>query len=518
MSIVALSIWTGCGTIVPKEVGNDDGAGGDADGGDPGGGDEGDNGLGGDDEFGDGDGAATDGDGGVKAIPRCMEKSGTRLKRVVLDHGGEDADLLRFVDTGYDNAVCSFQKAYDGSFRCLPSQGSGAQLTGGIRLWTNPTCTAQIVEVAYEGTPTSFYVFDFPSYDTCSPGSGTRYHLAGSRLPYVGDETVYEKDQNGACVARLSYFNRSYYNLGAEIPPDSFVAAEEKVSTYGRLTVRYADGEDGSRYCDHYSLRDTARGDESCTPTLAEDGELHCLPYSSSLGTFFNGSSNCTTGATSGAAVSFRCAGAISDYVREPFGTCDYRHVLRARGSQLAGTFFYPAGTACYPFEADTKLYAEGAAIPASDFEPLIEEHTSVGSRLERIDLAGDGARLYRGLWWDPELASACKFRKTENGVWRCVPFTAPGAPVASSTVQSYGDASCTQLVKAVQPDCAGLTPKYLVVSSDLYRVYPVNAAGQQLYSTTTGTCAVINPSITYHLIGPALPFTDLVSAFESTL
>ncbi|HUS65570.1 MAG TPA: hypothetical protein VMZ28_13560 [Kofleriaceae bacterium] len=518
--VAALGLGLACGKVVPREADDDGEAGGGGDGdGDGGVLDDDDNGLGGGDEFGDdddgGDGGG-DGDGDAP-IPRCMEQSGTRLKRVVLDHGGEDADFLRFVDTAYGSGVtCTFQKAYDGSFRCLPSQGSDAVFTGGIRLWTNASCTAQIVEVAYEGTPTSFVVFDFPSYDVCGGSATLRYHQAGSRLPYDGDETVYEKDQNGACVARLSYFNRSYYNLGAEIPPSSFVGAEEKYSSYGRLGVHYAEADDGSRWCDHGTTRDTTRSDESCSPSLAEDGELRCLPSSNPQSTLY-ASSNCTTGATIAAAVGTTC-GPVSNYVREPFGTCDYRQILRQRGGSMGGPYYFPSGGTCYAL-GDATVYSEGAPIPASDFELFVEEHTVVGDRLERVDHVADGARMFRGNWWDPELESACRFRRTENGVWRCVPVTTPEVPVATSYVSSYGDAACTQLVKAVPVDCAsGNAPRYYVSSSEQYRAYTVSPTGQQLYSKATGPCAVINPSITYHVIGAAVPVADLVSAFESTL
>lgn len=456
------------------------------------------------------------GDGGPGAVARCEDRSGSRIKTVVLDHGGTDADPARFIDTNYGDGVsCSFTTASDGVLRCLPAQTDGATFTGAIRVWTDAGCTSPIVEVSYEGTPTSFYVFDFPNYNVCS-FDPPLYYQAGSRLPYDGSQTVYEKDQNGACVGRLAYFNRSYYTLGAEIPPTTFVAAEEKYTTDGRLAVRYADGEDGSRYCDDNVLRDTARGNESCIQQIGEDGQMRCLPYAQFSGTFYR-DSGCAGTATVGTDISSDCVATAPLYMLGPPVACDPRRVLYQRGDALSGPVYYSSGGTCQALGAGETLYEQGPHVAPDQFVALSEERVPVGGRLQRVDLVGDGVRVHKDLWYDPELDSDCSFKRTLNDVLRCVPVARPGAPVPSRGAiinYYYGDPGCTQTVSAVTADCSGVMPRYVVDSGNDYAVYKVGDEVTVYYNQGSG-CAPVDG--TWHQVGGAMPVDQLVAAHEST-
>ena len=466
---------------------------------------------------GDGHGASDDAGTGSDAGPvdetlRCVEQSGSRLNAVVLYHGGDDADLVRFVDSEYGTA-CSFRTASDGALRCLPVGNDGAVFNGAIRLWTDAGCTNAIAEVSYEGTPTSFALFDFPSFGPCYDGdSNTRFHQAGSKLPYDGTQTVYEKDSNGACVGRTAYFNRSYYTLGAEIGPESFVTAQENYSTDGRLAVRSATGEDGSRFCDHTTLRDRER-DELCTIQVGEDGTYRCLP-AISFQTSFYSDGGCTSGMVAATAQPAACGKRNPRYIQGPVTACSQGRAIYQRGPLATGSFFYMSDI-CRPLEAGYGVYPVGAHVEPGELVGFTEERRDIGGRLRRLDLVGGGARIHRDTWYDPELDSACWFRRTDSNTMRCVPLSRAGAPVAgrSAMRNGYSDANCTVAVQAVAEDCSGVAPRYLVDTGDQNRVYPVGAHLGGLYYNA-GSCTAM-PGGWYQL-GAAIPFADLVPGFET--
>jgi hypothetical protein len=460
-------------------------------------------------------GASSNGDGGVDGDGnfRCVEASGTRLKKVVLDHGGDDADLVRFIDTDYADTECRFSTAADGSLRCLPVGSDTSVFTFASRYWTDAGCSNSIVELSFEGTPTSLAVYDRPMATCNGESAAPRFYQAGSRLPYDGDETIYQKDYfTGACTATTSSFNRSYYTLGAEIPATTFVFGLESRSS-GRLEVPAIDGEDGSRSCDTFSYRDVER-DESCTLQVAEDGVFRCLPPFTFQQTFYT-DAGCTAGATGGSAQQASCAASNARYLLAPIGTCSPGRILYRRAAKAPGQFYFLSGT-CSALEAGWDLFPAGAHVDPTDFIGMTEERRDVGGRLQRVDLVGGGARLHDDVWFDPELDSACWFRRTENGTWRCVPLSRPGALVSgrSAVRTGYSDAGCTAAVQAATEDCAGAAPRYIVDTSDASRVYPVGEKLATFYQSA-GSCVAVTGN--WYQVGAALPFDSLVSAYEST-
>ncbi len=457
----------------------------------------------------DGDGGGIDGDGNF----RCVEESGTRLKKVVLDHGGADADLVRFIDTDYADTECRFSTAGDGSLRCLPVGSDTSVFTFASRYWTDAGCSSSIVELSFEGTPTSLAVYDPPTASCSGESAAPRFYQAGARLPYDGDETIYQKDYfTGACTATTSSFNRSYYTLGEEIPPATFVFGLESVST-GRLQARAIAGEDGSRSCDHVSFRDEER-DEACTVQVAEDGAHRCLPAIDFQGAFWADAA-CAGTSTAAAAQRSACAASNPRYIQAPPMICGKGRVLHRRKAAAPGPFYYFNG-ACTPLEAGYEVFPVGAHVPPEEFLELVEERRDVGGRLQRVDLVGGGARLHKDIWFDPELDSACWFRRTENATWRCVPVSRPGAPVGNrgSIRNGFSDAACTAAVQAASENCFGEAPRYLVDTGDASRVYPVGEKLAQFYQSA-GACVAVEGN--WHQVGAALPFDALVSAYEST-
>jgi len=149
------------------------------------------------------------------------ETSGTRLKArsVVADDGYADVSEI-WLDTAL-GTECRFVTANDGVLRCLPWSFSSA--------YSDSACTKPIVR---EQMPCSSYPAGpryarvegpAPTAHVCSPlsfdNSGfTVYQLGAPSTPatiYIGDPVN--------CFAEPNDPPFPYYELGAEVPPSSFV-------------------------------------------------------------------------------------------------------------------------------------------------------------------------------------------------------------------------------------------------------------------------------------------------------
>ena len=80
----------------------------------------------------------------------------------------------------------------------------------------------------------------------------------------------------------------------------------------------------------------------------------------------------------------------------------------------------------------------------ATSFVGFTREWTPTGGRLERGDLdSGEGLRLHRRAWRDPEFDSACSFTEASDGELRCLP-----------SVTSFGTGAVV-VTRYTDPDCA---------------------------------------------------------------
>lgn len=137
-------------------------------------------------------------------------QSGSRLKAQYW--AGEDGtkSFASWYDTQRQE-TCDFQTAADGTTRCLPS-GIGA---GGA--YADSGCT-QPIGITSAGCAAPKYIRAY-SNASCGTG-GLHIYSVGSTFtgtPYVG--------MPGSCTAGGLSPSFTYYTLGAEVPPTSFVAA-----------------------------------------------------------------------------------------------------------------------------------------------------------------------------------------------------------------------------------------------------------------------------------------------------
>jgi len=138
-------------------------------------------------------------------------QSGSRLKAMYNVGSDGSKTFVTFHDTQL-NADCSFGGASDGSTRCLPS---GAQVGG---FFSDPQCS-QPLGFAATGCVTPVYAVQYETICRISikifPVTGT---FNGS--VYTGNAT--------SCTAYLPVAanpSDSFYNLGPEVSPSSFVQA-----------------------------------------------------------------------------------------------------------------------------------------------------------------------------------------------------------------------------------------------------------------------------------------------------
>jgi len=99
----------------------------------------------------------------------------------------------------------------------------------------------------------------------------------------------------------------------------------------------------------------------------------------------------------------------------------------------------------------------------------------------------GDGSRDFRG-WYDSVLNINCVFRKTEDGLLKCIP------ELTSLKDQRYADASCTDRLAvfyADDPDLQVETKVSMEVRSGVYRVVQVvEKMNGYIYEIWGGVCS----------------------------
>ena len=139
-------------------------------------------------------------------------QSGSRLK-AMYNVGSDGSKVFASLHDSQLNVDCSFGGASDGSTRCLPS---GAQVGG--EFFSDPQCSQALGFVGSQGCVTPVYAVQYETICRISikifPVTGT---FNGS--VYTGNAT--------SCTAYSPAVVSSYsfYNLGPEVSPSSFVQA-----------------------------------------------------------------------------------------------------------------------------------------------------------------------------------------------------------------------------------------------------------------------------------------------------
>jgi hypothetical protein len=165
--------------------------------------------------------ATTTPDAGPPPLVRAgIWSAGARLLPVELHaEDGATQGALWWHDSKL-NARCSFMRAGDNKLRCLPLVGAAAVSPTSF---LDSNCTVPLAVFSGGDCPNG-YAYKTQTFSTpCGKTAGYTFHALGGELP----STVKPHQKSGtSCLAYEPFSEFRYHNVGAEVPPSTFVAGE----------------------------------------------------------------------------------------------------------------------------------------------------------------------------------------------------------------------------------------------------------------------------------------------------
>jgi hypothetical protein len=432
-------------------------------------------------------------------------RSGTRLKAEWLVAADGAEEFVGWRDTQLKQD-CRFGLAGDGLERCLPSAASHADGAS----FADAACTKPVAPGPGCGTAAPS---DIVATDVSTCPSRTRVYASGAKAAKV------YTNGGGSCV--LTSSSDTYYELGAEMAPSTFVSATHSSSApQGGIVVNYLKGADGS--FGFSSFTDGTTGLE-CSFILSTDGRYHCLPDQDSPaasdwgGDFVNGActspgfafwTQCATPTVGTATVAgASCAPAMGEVVH--LGTA-------------ASSTFYSGPTPCQaePARPDIKWLPGLAPMAPASFGGAIPRLAAGSMRLLEYDFVTTSGLVQTAsvpatsipffpneqAFHDSQLDVDCTMQIASDGKYRCLP-TDTAKLIAGDGF--YADAACTVPVLAAVDACLAI-PAYGVLAETSacpakQKIVSLIALGpsSMIYSGAPGSCTLTtNPGWTLFTAG----------------
>ncbi len=479
--------------------------------------------CGGDDDSTPGDPDAGDsgsGGGGDDAGPApiqlsCQEASGDRIRVVVREHGDGSSEFVRLHDTSFAE-TCSYTRASDGAFRCLPVVDGSPFAEGALR-FSDVRCATPIAQLAAPagGEAPSHMRELVPAADACAPPV-SEFHVLGAKLPIAPKTVIFQRIE-GACTM-VAAPATDFFAITEALPPTAFVEGTQAYTDSGRIRLSQVDGADGSRSCGgQAALIDRDLGDHLCQLELSEDGSLRCLPEDVAPTSLFS-DGTCAT-VIEVALVDETC-NASAAYVTDPAGAaCPLSRRVRALGGALAKVF--QMTDVCAPIAAGPVAHEIGASVSPFSFAELAprSDAPSGGDRLARIDLVSDdGLRIPARRWVDSELEQPCAFVPAEDGADRCLPVDSPTELTARSTAL-FTNVECTMPIQVGvrDPSCAAGDARFVLEAAGggRTRVYEAGPAVPGPLYLLDATCVEASPGSTFYELGPEILAQNFVGGTE---
>jgi hypothetical protein len=366
--------------------------------------------------------------------PTCTTRSGTRLKQkwFVAASGARQFSGM------YDSqlaSTCSFTKAADGKYRCMPDGNAGP-----IQ-YSDKDCSKPAIE--------AFFTCDAPTYwrapiaDPCG-GRYSIYKLGAKDAP---GGTYYSK-QGADCVARNPSDN-DHYAVTA-VPDDTFAEGTLQKVSAGRISVDSYETTDGARFCQLSRFFD-ATSDVATDRGTATDGKERLLPAVNEPDGFSD--EKCTSPAAF--VETDACTGKPPRFTAEETDACDPVVTIRSVGEKLA-TAYESDGTTC----SEATAAPEGASwnrlsapLDPTTFAEVLSRTTGTG-RIQTKEMATpDGFRWRSGLY-DTQTKKLCSVPNNTVEKARCI----PGEVIASVW---FKDTDCTEQIylATLSPGCASASP-----------------------------------------------------------
>jgi hypothetical protein len=454
---------------------------------------------------GDGDG---DGDGQDTAglPPGCPDTTnhvgGTRvqLEMLLTAEGYRSYRRLFDVERG---APCAFNTAADGELRCLPVNWSGSDT-----YYLDASCTMPVYTEALQGPcePAGLLRVDSEGTD-CMTRTMRIFELGAEVTP---TSTLYAR--TGDQCNQTSSPDAPLYEAGAEVPASSFPRGEyhdgepaDRLATTGVTT-------EGSAFWVSGWI-DTGLDGERCYMQPAEEGGQRCTP---SGGRLDRGSSTRYADASCETplyAHGMSSCGQPPTHVTEypdRWCTADPVHSWRVESAHAGDVFAEATSCELDAPPDDATLYGLTEVPPG---ELVHVEHRTIETdtgRLQRRHLVTEGGGCWADTPMDRELGVPCRFYKTTEDRWRCLP-----APSLETRV-GFSDSDCTTPVAyAAVPTCAVARELPMFVTTidyqecrraSAYAVGDVAASTAELYYEREGDCFswMLEEDRTWHLLTPA--------------
>lgn len=215
-----------------------------------------------------------------------------------------------------------------------------------------------------------------------------------------------------------------------------------------RLKAGWIEGSDGSRL--FAGMRDSGLADVPCSPQVADDGTMRCLPTITVAPSVFADAA-CTQPVASW----FRQCLAAPSYARTVENvSCVDRATIREVGPPMTPTALYrmsPTGTCVVaPIDARQDYLLVGDVVPAAAFVAMTSELSDTPSALELVyQIGADGSRVPVS-GWDEVGETSCIPWNTADGI-RC----GPTDPDDLSPFSLFSDDACTARIAQTSPTCA---------------------------------------------------------------
>jgi hypothetical protein len=384
-------------------------------------------------------------------------ESGSRLRARIYD-GGEARAFIHWHDIQRDED-CSFARATDGVWRCLPD-GNGIG-------YLDAACTSPFAVVPGANPAPSATRGDGQGGAACD-GASSQYPVYAVGAPISVTSVAFYRD--GATCLQTTPPDASYdtYALGAELDPSAFVAADLVDEARGRrLAARIFKAEDGA--IEIARILDVRRGQECMLPPLALD-EGPCLPIDLawSIGEFADAACSQPTAYTSSFApggVGPGCPGP-GVAVSYEFSACgDVTLGFNKLADAVSTAYSLDQNGQCVADAIGGHMdYRLGAAIPATDFADLFHDAAG-GGRLRSAEIAardGGGGFMTESYlpFFDSQLNRRCAPMEFCDGSYHCLPTDLP------QSAPYYADAACSQRLALAytSPDCATAPPPTRVI------------------------------------------------------
>jgi hypothetical protein len=446
--------------------------------------------------------------------------SGSRLRARVYDAG--DARVFVAWHDSQRDEDCSFARATDGQWRCLPGAGSAAYL--------DPDCTTPVVVISTSGPLPRSVRGPSQGFDGCDADTAL-YPVYGLGAATTTATTYQPVGSN--CQATTVDSTQTVFAVGPAVDPAEFVGAVIVDEARGRrLAAQLFRADDGAQQI--VSIFDTHRNQVCALPPLnLETGP--CLPtdLAYAIGEFADAACSEPSGfayamtSSSGAA----CP-APSVALSFTFSACgDVTLGFNQLGDVVQTVFVTDSNGQCVAKtpEAIHVNHLLGPAIAASEFVTLF--HDAVGSgrlRSREIAVSGGGRFMtdYRP-FFDAQLDAPCEPTPFCDGSTRCLPDLPSSSPY-------FTDAACTQPIALVSENtaCSTATPPTRVIvdptGSDCYgpaSIYELGAAFDPpavwTKSPTDGSCVSTSvdqgTGFRFHALGAALPLDSFAAVTLGT-